>query len=214
MKPTHSVGVRRNRVLARMYAVLDRPWVYRLARLIFAPGAIRAMDAHVRRLVARLPSTDAVLDVGCGPTSPLFSAGLRPVGVDVAPSYIRAYTKHGAPGVLGSADALPFATNCFGGVWASGMVHHVPDDVAMECMREMIRVAGRRVTSSCSRPPSLIHQRGGRLPIGCAGWIEAASSTHRSNSRNSCPSEISGPWNARRTRLRGLRCSRAFTGNE
>lgn len=40
----------------------------------------------------------------------------------------------------GSAVALPFSDGSFDGVWSVGLLHHLPDDMARQAVREMVRV--------------------------------------------------------------------------
>jgi len=124
----------------RLYRVLDHPWLYRLAQSVFAPGAAAATTRNIERLLSQLPSAKLLLDVGCGPSSWLFSLGLRPVGVDLSWIYVREYTRQGAPAVAASAEALPFPSQSFDGVWSVGLLHHLPDHRASAAIREAIRV--------------------------------------------------------------------------
>ena len=123
-----------------LYHLLDRPWVYRLQRAVLAPGNARAFNAKFRDLLTRLPSAQRVLDVGCGPASWLFDSGLHPLGIDVSLSYMREYRSRGERAAVGSADALPFAAGSWDGVWSIGVLHHLPDAVAVAAIAEMLRV--------------------------------------------------------------------------
>jgi SAM-dependent methyltransferase len=124
----------------RLYGVLDHPWVYRLARSVFAPGAAAATTRNIERLLSQLPPAKLLLDVGCGPSSRLFRVGLRPVGVDLSWPYVLEYTRQGAGAVVASAEALPFPVHSFDGVWSIGLLHHLPNSVAAAVIREMTRV--------------------------------------------------------------------------
>jgi SAM-dependent methyltransferase len=124
----------------RLYGVLDHPWLYRLAQSVFAPGAAAANTRNIERLLSQLPPAKLLLDVGCGPSSWLFSLGLRPVGVDLSWIYVREYTRQGAPAVAASAEALPFPSQSFDGIWSIGLLHHLPNSVAAAVIRELMRI--------------------------------------------------------------------------
>ncbi len=127
-------------MLNRLYGVLERPFVYRLAGRILAPGAETAVTRIIKALLDKLPAADRVLDVGCGPSSWLFRAGLRPVGVDILTSYIREYLAAGAPAAVASAEHLPFRSDAFDAVWTIGLLHHLDDRLAASAVSEMVRV--------------------------------------------------------------------------
>ena len=124
----------------RLYSVLERPWVYRLAGWLLAPGAVTAVTRRIKALLDKLPGADRVLDVGCGPSSWLFRAGLRPVGADISTSYVREYSHTGAPAVVASAEHLSFRSHVFDAVWTIGMLHHLDDRLAASAVGEMVRV--------------------------------------------------------------------------
>ena len=123
-----------------LYELLDRPAIYRLSQLIFAPGAERLLRRRLERLLTQVPITGRVLDVGCGPTSWLQKIGGHPVGLDISLPYSVAYHKGGGTAVTGSAVGLPFASSSFDGVWSIGGFHHLPDTMVHQAMTEMIRV--------------------------------------------------------------------------
>jgi SAM-dependent methyltransferase len=114
--------------------------VYKMAQFALAPGGDKLLFENVRKLYAHVPPGGRLLDVGCGPKSWLFKLGLDPVGADLNPAYMAEYATQGAPGVVASADKLPFASNSFDGVWTLGMLHHLPDPVARETINEFLRV--------------------------------------------------------------------------
>ena len=105
--------------------------LYGLSQTLLAPGAARIVASRVERRPGR------ALDVGCGPFSWLWSAGIKPIGVDIVMDRVRAF---GPAAVVASATALPFADGSFDTVWSSGLLHHLPDDAAREAIREMRRV--------------------------------------------------------------------------
>jgi SAM-dependent methyltransferase len=124
-----------------IFRQLERPWLYRLAQTFLAPGADQFILQYIQRLLKVLPSCDTILDVGCGPSSWLWRAGLHPVGLDVSPLYSMNFNQSGEPAVTASAEALPFPKACYGGVWSIGMLHHLPDEIAHQALHEMMRVA-------------------------------------------------------------------------
>jgi SAM-dependent methyltransferase len=124
----------------RIYRILDRPWVYALAQQLFAPGAERTLTRHIRELIGSLPIGDPLLDLGCGPDSWLRRVGMRPIGLDLNPSYMQAYRHYGPFGVVGTAAQVPFGNGTFTGVWSVGLLHHLPDEIARATLNEAIRV--------------------------------------------------------------------------
>lgn len=125
---------------SEIYKVLDRPWVFRLAQRLGAPGAQKNITGEISTLLKTLPNGQRLLDLGCGPRSWLSSAGLKPIGLDVSTSYMSDYANAGGTGVVASAAILPFATGSFDGVWSTGLFHHLPDEVARQVVREALRV--------------------------------------------------------------------------
>lgn len=114
---------------------------YRLAQCVLAPGAGRRIGEWIAARLASHPAPGPVLDVGCGPASWLWRAGLRPVGVDLSPGRAAAFGRgHGSAAVAASAIALPFPDGCFASVWSFGLLHHLSDDHARAAVSEMLRV--------------------------------------------------------------------------
>lgn len=132
---------------SRIYGLLDFPWVFRLQRMLLAPGQDRAFVRKIAGLQRQLPAARSVLDVGCGPASWLFGVGEHPVGLDLSVSYVQEYVRRGERAAVGSAAALPFRSAQFDGVWSIGLLHHLPDDIAAAVVREMLRVC---------RPPGYV----------------------------------------------------------
>jgi SAM-dependent methyltransferase len=65
------------------------------------------------------------------------------MGVDYSKPYVAAYAAEGAPAVCASADALPFVSGSFDGIWSIGLLHHLPDAVCSRTLQEMLRVCTR-----------------------------------------------------------------------
>ena len=129
---------------AFIYRVLDRPIVYRLAQAVFAPGADRHLTRRLADLTRELPTAERIADIGCGPSSLLWRVGVRPIGVDLSFAYSAAFRRAGGAAVTGSAASLPFADGSVGGAWTVGLLHHLPDEVAAQAIREMCRVVHPR----------------------------------------------------------------------
>lgn len=70
---------------------------------------------------------------------------LRVFGVDGRMELVRATREWPAEGVCADALALPFADGAFDIVLASQVLHHFPRDEAIRLLRELDRVAKRRV---------------------------------------------------------------------
>lgn len=87
---------------------------------------------------------ERLLDVGCGPgpdTETFQSRGYEVVGVDLTPSFLVEARDHvDAPFVRGDMRSLPFASDCFDGVWASASLLHVPREDVPGTLREFRRV--------------------------------------------------------------------------
>jgi len=123
-----------------IYRQLERPWLYRLSQTLLAPGNQKAIMNRIGKLLTHLPPATRILDVGCGPSSWLWQAGLRPIGLDLSVAYTASYNQQGGVAVTGSAAALPFSDNTFDGVWSIALLHHLPDDLARQTVNEMLRV--------------------------------------------------------------------------
>jgi ubiquinone/menaquinone biosynthesis C-methylase UbiE len=128
----------------RIYSPLEKPWLYQLAQKILAPGARTRLIRELGENLQGLPAHSNLLDIGCGPESWLFEVGLRPVGLDLSERYIAEWTRRGDRGVVGSADALPFDTASFDGVWSIGLLHHLPHATVKKTMEECVRVCQHR----------------------------------------------------------------------
>lgn len=131
--------------------VLHSPLWYDVLAWIITRGKER--DFRDRTVdVARLEPGEHVLDVGCG-TGGLAMAAKRRVGsngkvcaIDASPEMIdRARKKAHRAGVYvdfetAAVERLPFPDATFDSVLASIMIHHLPEDVRRQGLREMRRV--------------------------------------------------------------------------
>jgi SAM-dependent methyltransferase len=125
-----------------IYSLLEIPSVYSIVQFIFGIGGKKLKHKMLQDTIELLPHTKRLLDVGCGPKSPLGAFGLLPLGADLNYKYIDKYKKATeASGVVCSVDSLPFKNASFLGVWSRGLFHHVADDVAKKGILEMIRVS-------------------------------------------------------------------------
>jgi ubiquinone/menaquinone biosynthesis C-methylase UbiE len=120
--------------------LLDRPAFYSLVQNLLAYGANDLVLNHIQRLRAKLPKTERILDVGCGPKSWLWQVGEHPVGLDLTYSYCNAFHEKKEPAVMASASVLPFPSESFEEVWSIGMFHHLPDALVGQALDEMLRV--------------------------------------------------------------------------
>lgn len=127
--------------MQKIYRLLDYPWIYRVARRILAPGAKDSYKIVLEELISMLPPADLILDVGCGPSSLLFSVGKHPVGLDPTMSYVAEFVAmSGEKAVVASAENIPFATHTFDAAWSIAVFHHLPTVVAMGSINEIMRV--------------------------------------------------------------------------
>lgn len=121
--------------------VLSNPRFYRLTQRILAPGANAGLTAAVKAVINRMPSVGDVLDVGCGPESWLASCGVNPIGLDISHRYIQRFNQHTrGRGVVASATSLPFRERSVDATWSIGLFHHLPDDMVVQSIQEMLRV--------------------------------------------------------------------------
>ncbi len=127
-----------------LYNILNAPMVYKLSQFLLAPGAGLMTRLRIRQLLNEYPSGSDVLDVGCGPASMLWRAGIYPAGLDMNPAYVAAFNAASERKCqLGSSDQLPFDDESFDSVWCFGLLHHMEDGPARQTIREMVRVCRR-----------------------------------------------------------------------
>jgi SAM-dependent methyltransferase len=67
------------------------------------------------------------------------------IGLDLSPSLARAARQRGTPAVCGDALSLPFGDRSIDIAVCSQLLHHFRDDDAVRLLRELDRVARRRV---------------------------------------------------------------------
>ena len=123
-----------------------------LANRLF--GGIHAVKAELAPLLRRAGTSATLLDVGTG-TGDIpdrlrhFAAShgvaLEVFGLDGRVELVKATREFPVAGVAGDALALPFASRAFDFVIASQVLHHFAFDEAAQLVREMHRVAKRRV---------------------------------------------------------------------
>jgi ubiquinone/menaquinone biosynthesis C-methylase UbiE len=111
-------------------------------------GVIREMTARL----AHIQAGDSVLDVGCGTgdltlaAKRLAGVGGRVCGVDAAPEmigvaqYKAARANSSVDFRVGVIESLPFPDASFDVALSSLMMHHLPDDVKRQGLREVRRV--------------------------------------------------------------------------
>lgn len=126
-----------------IYQLLEFPAVFRMVQGLVAPGAEADLLELLGPVFAELPKAARILDVGCGPSSWLWKLGMDPVGVDVSPSYVKAFKSAGGIAHLGSADELPFPDKSFDAVWSFALFHHLDEATAQRTLSEMARVCCR-----------------------------------------------------------------------
>lgn len=123
-----------------------------LANRLF--GGIQAVQAELAPWLGEWGRSATLLDVGTGtgdiPDRLRKFAARRKVSLDVfgldgRVELVRATREFPVAGVAGDAMALPFASRAFDFVIASQVLHHFAQDDAMQLIREMHRVAKRRV---------------------------------------------------------------------
>jgi SAM-dependent methyltransferase len=123
-----------------------------LANRLF--GGVHAVQAELAPLLRDSSQAATLLDVGTG-TGDIpdrlrtFAArhgvNLDVFGLDGRVELVRATREYPVAGVAGDALALPFAARTFDFVIASQVLHHFASDNAKQLIREMHRVARRRV---------------------------------------------------------------------
>jgi len=123
-----------------------------LANRLF--GGIHAVQAELSPWLRRAGPTATLLDVGTGTgdipdrlrkDAAAHGVSLEVFGLDGRFELVKATREWPVAGVLGNALDLPFASHAFDFVIASQVLHHFAHDDAVQLVREMHRVARRRV---------------------------------------------------------------------
>lgn len=112
----------------------------------YAADNTDTVSAQRRRLLSQVPVGAVVLDAGCGPGRDLTrftDAGLRTVGVDANPAFVR-MARSACPSALvcqGDLRRLPLANASVDAVWACASLVHLPRDQARAALSELVRAA-------------------------------------------------------------------------
>lgn len=134
-------------------------------------GGTRSLRRSIRPFLANRPLT--VLDVGTGSGETLSRLcdwlrrrghETRVVGVDTHPEVLDVARTRVPELLLARADvrALPFADRAFDIVTATLVLHHLPDALQIDALREMARVA-RRAVLVAELERARLHWLGARL---------------------------------------------------
>ena len=153
----------------KIYAILEIPWVYRLAGWLLAPGAPQGLAPLMEKAFGK--SRGLVLDMGCGPELNTPEPEGLLVGADVIEKYVRSYTGgylDEDPGLVScpppgrkrlgyllSAGNLPFQSGSFDEARCVAVFHHLTDLEAGKALREMnrcLRSGGRLVIMDAVLP--------------------------------------------------------------
>lgn len=117
-------------------------------------GGIHAVHAELAPWLSQSGSKATLLDVGTGTgdipdrlrkAAAAENVTLDVFGLDGRLELVKATREFPVAGVAGDALALPFASRAFDFVIASQVLHHFPFEDAVQLVREMHRVAKRRV---------------------------------------------------------------------
>ena len=123
-----------------------------LANRLF--GGVHAVKAELAPVLIGSRSSATLLDVGTGTgdipevlrkLAASRGVSLQVFGLDGRLELVKATREWPVAGVCGDALALPFASGAFDFVIASQVLHHFTHDEAVQFVREMHRVARRRV---------------------------------------------------------------------
>lgn len=117
-------------------------------------GGVHAVHAELAPWFVRSGPAATLLDVGTGTgdipdrlrkAAAADNVALEVYGLDGRVELVKATREFPVAGVAGDALALPFASRSFDFVIASQVLHHFPFEDAVQLVREMHRVAKRRV---------------------------------------------------------------------
>lgn len=128
--------------LSSLYKILEIPGVYSITQSLLGPGAKENLSQILETACDR--KANWVLDVGCGPEAFFPGAGKHLVGLDMSLSYLNSYTSTNQAdsrlAVGASADSLPFSSESFDECRCIGLLHHLPDNIALTAIRQMLTV--------------------------------------------------------------------------
>ena len=204
-----------------LYKVLNYPFVFSLSQAFLAPGSKFFLQKQYR--IVFDGSKGVVLDVGCGPSlaTPMPNGFI--LGCDINHKYVTRYTKPvknnrineicgknykcACLGVVCAAEFLPFSDSTFDQTRCSGLLHHLPTEIAVRAIKEMLRCTrsfGKVIIcdavwpkSSICRPVAWLIQRFDR-----GAWVRTEKQL-----TNLCNTAYQGHWQHRRF-------TSAFTGLE
>ena len=112
-------------------------------------GRVKARHemAIVKNYLDSLPAEQKILDVPCGMgrfTDAITEAGHQAVGVDINKGMLsRAKSRHGdkAQFIKGDVMHLPFPDQAFDAIICFRLLHHLPDNMILETLKELRRMA-------------------------------------------------------------------------
>ncbi len=122
------------------HRVLEFPAIYRAAQVLLAPGMEHILTDRLQRALMNIQTPVRTLDVACGPSSWLWKVGIQPIGLDLSHAYTIRFRAAGGNCVTASAAEIPFPAGSFDVVFSAALLHHLPDDIARQTVREIIRV--------------------------------------------------------------------------
>lgn len=153
-----------------LFKILDIPFVYRLAQTVLAPGARTLIPRHTYS--EYLEKSRVILDIGCGPRLTRPAEAQTIIGVDVVKRYLAHFQS--AQGIRADllkimphrprciavgagAEYLPFSSGVFDQCRCTAVLHHLSDQAAERCLKEMARVlapGGRIIVFDAVLPES------------------------------------------------------------
>ncbi len=121
-------------------------YIYRLF------GELRALKKHLLPEIDGIPAAKiSVLDIGAGSGELLRCVGdlskkdIFLAGMEIDRDAVREIRNKGLSAVRGDAFHLPFCDDAFDLVYCTLFLHHFNNDAAVAILREMARVARRRI---------------------------------------------------------------------
>ena len=120
-----------------LYRLLENPFIYSLSQKVLAPGS-EILKKKYEEVFKE--SIGLILDIGCGPFSSMPLQKGKLIGIDISIHYIKKYTSDDQrDGVVCSSVSLPFIDDLFNETRCSGLLHHLPSDMVMSTIREIVR---------------------------------------------------------------------------